>query len=69
MLRENPFDPAMRKAKAHGACPVTLFDDFYVGHAAFDELCAGFVCKDCVATDEDMGVRRRSLAAADTTYG
>ena len=55
MLRENPFDLAMRKAKARGACPVTLLDDFYVGHAAFDELCAGFVCKDCVATDEDMG--------------
>lgn len=55
MLRENPFDLAMRKAKARGACPVALLDDFYVGHAAFGELCAEFVCKDCVAADEDMG--------------
>lgn len=55
MLRENPLDLAMRKAKAHGACPVTLLDDFHVGHAAFDELCAEFACKACVAADEDKG--------------
>ena len=55
MLREDPFDLAGRKAKAHGACTVTLLDDFYTNHVAFDELCAEFVCKVCVAADEDMG--------------
>lgn len=55
MLRENPFDLAMRKAKARGACPVALLDGFYVGHAAFDELCAEFACKACVAANEGMG--------------
>ncbi len=34
---------------------MTLLDDFYTNHVAFDELCAEFVCKVCVAADEDMG--------------
>ena len=55
MLRENPFDLAGRKAGERGACPVTLLDDFYANHATFDELCCEFSCKECVATDEDMG--------------
>ena len=55
MLRENPFDLAGRRADERGACPVTLLDGFYANHATFDELCCEFSCKECVATDEDMG--------------
>ena len=55
MLRENPFDIAARKGSQEGVCPVWLLDAFFTNHTGFDELCAEFACKICVATDEDMG--------------
>lgn len=54
MPYESPFDRAGREAKARGACPVTLFDEFFTDHWAFDDLCADFECPACVATDEDL---------------
>lgn len=55
MLRENPFRTAEREGRKAGACPVTLLDEFFTNHTTVDELCAEFSCKECVATDEDMG--------------
>ncbi len=55
MPRENPFDLAARKGSRAGVCPVWLLDASFTNHTAFDELCAEFACKTCVATDEDMG--------------
>ena len=55
MLRENPFDIAEREGGKAGVCPVTLLDGFFTNHTAFDELCSESSCRECVATDEDMG--------------
>ena len=56
MLHENPFGVAEREGAERGVCPVTLLDEFFTNHTAFDEICAEFACKICVATDEDMGL-------------
>ena len=55
MLHENPFGVAEREGAERGVCPVTLLDEFFTNHTAVDELCAEFSCKECIATDEDMG--------------
>ena len=56
MLYENPFDKARRQARARGECPVMLLDEFFTNHWTFDELCADFNCKSCVASLEDLGL-------------
>ena len=38
-----------------GPWRLSPLDAIFTNHTAFDELCAKFACKVCVATDEDMG--------------
>lgn len=56
MLRDNPFDIAAYEGARLGVCPVLQLDDFFTNHAVFEDLCAEFKCKECVAALEDMGI-------------
>lgn len=55
MQREDAFRSPATEAKAAGICPVNLLEAFYTNHWDFESLCAGFACKECVATLEDIG--------------
>lgn len=55
MQREDAFRLAAAEAKAAGICPVNLLEAFYTNRWDFESLCAGFACKECVATLEDIG--------------
>lgn len=69
MLYEGPFEKASRQARAGGVCPVALLEGFFTDHWTFDELCSGFDCGACVATDEDMGFAGEPGRPADPGEG
>ena len=57
MRRDEMFKLVEAEAKVAGICPVNLLEPFYANHWDFGSLCAGFSCKECVATLEDIGYR------------
>ena len=51
----SPVEAAAERARPLGICPINMLDDFYTNHWDHDSLCAGFDCRECVATPEELG--------------